>query len=115
MDHTDAVPHPSDYVSPKGQKLTLAVESLLHLSVRPPLRAAPAIDVGRPRPFQGVLTPHGTKVLNLNTAAESRIRDANIAEEAATLTRLNILNQAGIAALSQANQRASSVLSLLRG
>ena len=48
-------------------------------------------------------------------AAESRIRDANIAEEAANLTRLNILNQAGIAALSQANARASSVLSLLRG
>jgi flagellin len=50
-----------------------------------------------------------------NKAAESRIRDANVAEEAATLTRLNILNQAGIAALSQANSRASSVLSLLRG
>jgi flagellin len=48
-------------------------------------------------------------------SAESRIRDANVAEEAANLTRLNILNQAGIAALSQANQRASSVLSLLRG
>ena len=50
-----------------------------------------------------------------NRAAESRIRDANVAEEAANLTRLNILNQAGIAALGQANQRASSVLSLLRG
>ena len=37
-------------------------------------------------------------------AAESRIRDANIAEEAANLTRLNILNQAGIASLAQANQ-----------
>ena len=47
-------------------------------------------------------------------AAESRIRDANVAEESANLTRFNILNQSGIAALSQANQSASSVLSLLR-
>ena len=47
-------------------------------------------------------------------AAESRIRDANIAEESANLTRFNILNQSGIAALAQANQSTASVLSLLR-
>jgi len=48
-------------------------------------------------------------------AAESRIRDANIAEEAANMTRYNILMQSGIAALAQANQTSSSVLALLRG
>jgi flagellin len=47
-------------------------------------------------------------------AAESRIRDANVAEEAANLTRFNILNQSGIAALAQANQSTQAVLSLLR-
>jgi flagellin len=47
-------------------------------------------------------------------AAESRIRDANIAEESANLTRYSILNQSGIAALAQANQATSAVLSLLR-
>jgi flagellin len=47
-------------------------------------------------------------------AAESRIRDANIAEEAANLTRFSILNQSGIAALAQANQATAAVLSLLR-
>jgi flagellin len=47
-------------------------------------------------------------------AAESRIRDANIAEESANLTRYSILNQSGLAALSQANQSTSAVLSLLR-
>lgn len=47
-------------------------------------------------------------------AAESRIRDANMAEESANLTRYNILTQSGIAALAQANQQSSSVLSLLR-
>jgi len=47
-------------------------------------------------------------------ASESRIRDANVAEEAANLTKFNILNQSGLAALAQANQGSSSVLSLLR-
>lgn len=54
-----------------------------------------------------------SQVVN-NTAAQSRIRDANVAEESANLTRYNILSQSGIAALSQANQSSSSVLSLLR-
>jgi flagellin len=49
-----------------------------------------------------------------NKAAESRIRDANVAEESANMTRYNILTQSGIAALSQANQSSSAVLSLLR-
>ncbi len=47
-------------------------------------------------------------------AAESRIRDANVAEESANMTRFNILTQSGIAALAQANQSSASVLSLLR-
>ena len=47
-------------------------------------------------------------------ASESRIRDANMAEEAAALTRYTILNQSGLAALAQANQTSASVLSLLR-
>jgi flagellin len=47
-------------------------------------------------------------------ASESRIRDANLAEEAAMLTKFNILNQSGLASLAQANSASSSVLSLLR-
>ena len=46
-------------------------------------------------------------------ASESRIRDANIAEESANLTRFSILNQSGIAALAQANASTGSVLALL--
>ncbi len=49
-----------------------------------------------------------------NTAAESRIRDANIAEESSNLTKYNILTQSGVAALAQANQSIGSVLQLLR-
>jgi flagellin len=49
-----------------------------------------------------------------NKAAESRIRDANVAEESANLTRYTILTQSGVAALAQANQQSSAVLALLR-
>jgi flagellin len=47
-------------------------------------------------------------------AAESRIRDANIAEESANLTRYSVLTQSGLAALAQANSQSGQVLSLLR-
>jgi flagellin len=49
-----------------------------------------------------------------NQAAESRIRDANIAEESANMTRYSVLTQSGIAALAQANSQSGAVLSLLR-
>lgn len=48
-------------------------------------------------------------------AAESRIRDVDVASEAAELTRLNILQQAGSAILAQANNQPQLALSLLRG
>lgn len=49
------------------------------------------------------------------TASESRIRDLDVAEEMATFTRYQILNQSGIAMLSQANQIPQMALSLLQG
>ena len=49
------------------------------------------------------------------TRAESVIRDADVAAEAAELARLNILQQAGTAILAQANQQPALVLQLLRG
>ncbi len=48
-------------------------------------------------------------------AAESRIRDVDVALEAAELTRLNILQQAGAAVLAQANNQPQLALQLLRG
>lgn len=47
-------------------------------------------------------------------SAESRIRDVDVASEAAELTRLGILQQAGTAILAQANQQPALALSLLR-
>jgi flagellin len=47
-------------------------------------------------------------------AAESRIRDTDMAKEMMNMTRLNILQQSSQAMLSQANQQPQSVLQLLR-
>jgi flagellin len=48
------------------------------------------------------------------TAANSRIRDVDVASESANLTKSQILSQAGLAVLAQANQLPQSALSLLR-
>ena len=68
----------------------------------------------------GVESRLSTAITNLGVArenamaAESRIRDVDVAEEAANLTRLNILQQAGTAVLAQGNQLPSLALQLLR-
>jgi flagellin len=48
------------------------------------------------------------------SASESRIRDTDMAQEMMSFTRSQILSQAGTSMLSQANQGAQGVLSLLR-
>ena len=61
----------------------------------------------------------GTTITNLAvaeenlSAANSRIRDVDVAKETASLTRNQILSQAGIAMLSQANQLPAAALSLI--
>jgi flagellin len=61
-----------------------------------------------------------TSVANLSitsenlAAAQSQIRDADIAVETAELTRAQILQQAGIAVLAQANTTSQAALQLLR-
>ena len=55
-----------------------------------------------------------SQLTNFQTA-ESRIRDADLASEAANLTKAQILIQAGVAALAQANAAPQAVLSLLKG
>jgi flagellin len=50
-----------------------------------------------------------------NAAAESVIRDLDMAEEMTNFSKLGILSQAGQAMLAQANQSTQGVLQLLRG
>ena len=49
------------------------------------------------------------------SAAESRIRDADVASEAANLTKASVLQQASLAAMAQANSAPQAILALLRG
>lgn len=49
------------------------------------------------------------------SASRSRVQDADFAEETAALTKNQILQQAGIAMLAQANALPQNVLALLRG
>jgi flagellin len=48
------------------------------------------------------------------TAAESRIRDVDMASEMATYTKLSVINQAATAMLAQANSQPEQVLTLLK-
>jgi flagellin len=59
---------------------------------------------------------NGLSVYHENlVASESRIRDVDMAEEMVSMTKFQILQQAGTSMLAQANQMPQSVLSLLRG
>jgi flagellin len=70
--------------------------------------------------FGAIQSRFGSTIANLSTNAEnltsarSRIRDADFAQETAELTRAQILQQAGMAMLAQANVAPQNVLSLLK-
>jgi flagellin len=63
--------------------------------------------------FNSVVNTIATATVNL-TAADSRIRDVNVAEESSNQSRLSVLVQAGVSVLSQANQGTQSLLKLLQ-
>lgn len=63
--------------------------------------------------FESTISNLSTAVENLS-AARSRVQDTDFAAETAELTRNQILQQAGIAMLSQANSAPQNVLSLLQ-
>ncbi|MGA2574954.1 MAG: flagellin [Bryobacteraceae bacterium] len=54
-----------------------------------------------------------SQITNIS-AAESQIRDANVAAEAANLTKAQVLVQATVAAMAQANQEPQAILKLLQ-
>jgi flagellin len=73
------------------------------------------------RSFLGAIQSRlGSTISNLSVqtenfaAANSRIRDTDFADETAKLTQSNILKQAGVAVLSQANQSPQAALRLLQ-
>ncbi len=64
--------------------------------------------------FESTIANLSTSSENLS-AANSRIRDADFAAETAELARTQVLQQAGLSVLSQANARPQQVLQLLQG
>ncbi|EMM0379402.1 FliC/FljB family flagellin [Pluralibacter gergoviae] len=63
--------------------------------------------------FDSVISNLDSTVNNLS-ASRSRIQDADFASEVSNMSRANILQQAGVTVLGQANQVPQNVLSLLR-
>lgn len=64
--------------------------------------------------FESTIANLSTTSENLS-AANSRIRDADFAKETAELARTQVLQQAGLSVLAQANARPQQVLQLLQG
>jgi len=64
--------------------------------------------------FESTIANLATTSENLS-ASNSRIRDADFAAESAELARTQVLQQAGLSVLSQANARPQQVLQLLQG
>jgi len=56
-----------------------------------------------------------TTIIEASSASRSRIRDADFADETSDLSRNQIIQQAGVSILSQANSQPQQVLSLLQG
>lgn len=75
---------------------------------------------GQRAKFGAIQSRFGSTIANLSTnsenltAARSRIRDTDFAQETAELTRAQILQQAGMAMLAQANVAPQNVLTLLQ-
>jgi len=63
--------------------------------------------------FESTIANLGNSIEN-QSAAQSRILDADFASETAKLAKANVLQQAGISVLAQANARPNQVLSLLQ-
>ena len=63
--------------------------------------------------FQSTISTLGSQRDNL-ASSQSTIRDADFAAETANLSKANILQQAGISVLAQANSQPQQVLKLLQ-
>ena len=73
----------------------------------------PRNEMTEPR-FESTIQNLATTSENLS-ASNSRIRDADFAAESAELARTQVLQQAGLSVLAQANARPQQVLQLLQG
>ncbi|MSS63219.1 flagellin N-terminal helical domain-containing protein [Velocimicrobium porci] len=109
-------------VSPK----TLGIENLNTLSEKGASKAITLLDsaINKVSSIRAKLGAYENRmehaIANLDVSSEnltealSRIEDVDMAEEMATYTQQNVLSQAGVSMLAQANQRPQTILSLLQ-
>ena len=95
-----------------SQESAQAAVSALAKAVTSLGNAQAAVGKGQNQ-FSFAVNLASSQLTNL-ASAESRLRDADLAAEAATLSKAQILLQAGISALAQANSAPQQVLTLLR-
>ncbi len=97
-------------ISTKGSASTLVTAIDLALNKLSEIRA----DFGAAQNRLESTIRNNANIIENQSAARSRILDADFARETANLTRTQILQQAGTAMLAQANQLPQNVLSLLQ-
>ncbi len=101
-----------------GKDVTSAANSLTSITAIDTALASVATERAT---FGAVVNRFQSTVQNLQSmrtnlsAANSRIRDVDVAEETASMARSQVLSQAGAAVLAQANQAPQLALSLLKG
>ncbi|MBU1689545.1 MAG: flagellin [Gammaproteobacteria bacterium] len=105
--------------STEGTALTTENTNILKLVTAAPAQNLSAVGAARATLGGGMAVAASKvatqQVLSVNLSAKySRIMDTDYAVESTNMARANILQQAGTAALAQANQTPNTVLTLLR-
>ena len=104
----------------EGEIISVATEAQASRAMVAVLEAISVIDAKR-ADLGAIQNRFQSTIRNLSnisenvSAARSRIRDTDFAVETAELTRWQIIQQASITVLGQANQRPQSALQLLQG
>jgi flagellin len=107
---TAGVPGTLSFASADGAKAAIKV---IDLQIEKISTARASLGAIQNR-FESTINSLNVSAENLS-AAESRIRDTDMAQEMVNFTRAQILSQAGTAMLAQANTSNQGVLQLLRG
>ena len=118
IDTTANVVLGSDDLAVDGQDLTTAAgaaTALAAVDAAVKLVGTALGDIGAAQSRMDFAATNVATMLENTQAAESTVRDANMAEEMTRFTKNNILQQAAQSMLAQANQGQQGILQLLRG
>lgn len=109
----EARPHDAEFVAKEASRI--AAEDLIDRLDKSLTKVADfRADLGAVQNrFSSIVANLNTNIIN-TTEARSRIQDADFSVEVSAMSRANILQQAGVSVLAQANQVPQNVLSLLR-